>query len=132
MLATADLAVVVLLTLPEVPGGELAEIANWRLITAVLIPVVVLLFVNVLPHKVKCMLVYWKRYGWLPGSEVFSKYAPDDARVDMTQLVRNIGSLPIQPREQNARWYQLYKLVEDQTEVAERTNFSSCIEIWRY
>jgi len=69
---------------PGVPSGaNLAEGGNWRLLTTVIIPIVVLLVVNVLPHKAKCMLVYWKPYGWLPGCEVFSKYACDDVRINM-------------------------------------------------
>lgn len=120
MLATADLIVVTLFLLPGVGvGGDLSKLANWRLLTTVLIPVAVLLLVNVLPHKAKCMLVYWKPYGWMPGSEVFTKFAPDDVRVDMKALAKNVGPLPETPREQNARWYQLYKLVENQTEITE-------------
>jgi hypothetical protein len=120
MLATADLIGVALFILPTVgAGGDLSKLANWRLLTTVLVPVVVLLLVNVLPHKVKSMLVYWKPYGWLPGSEVFTKFAPDDVRVDMLALAKHVGPLPKKPREQNTRWYQLYKLVENRTEVAE-------------
>ena len=65
------------------------------------------------------MLVYWMPYGWMPGSEVFSRFAPDDVRVDLGALANNVGPLPETPREQNTRWYQLYKLVKNQTEVAE-------------
>lgn len=120
MVATADLIVVALFLLPGMgAGGDLSKLANWRLLTTALVPVVVLLLVNVLPHKAKCLLVYWKPYGWMPGSEVFTKFAPDDVRVDMKALAKNVGPLPEAPREQNARWYQLYKLVENQTEVAD-------------
>lgn len=120
MLATADLIVVALFLFPGVSaGGDLSKLANWRLLTTVLVPVAVLLLVNVLTHKAKCMLVYWKPYGWMPGSEVFTKFAPDDVRVDMKALAKNVGPFPGGPREQNARWYQLYKLVENQTEVVE-------------
>lgn len=120
MLATADLILVMLFLLPSAGGGtDIARLANWRLLTAVMIPIGVLLLVNVLPHKLKCMLVYWKPYGWLPGSEVFSRFAPDDVRVDMQALGRNVGPLPEAPSEQNARWYQLYKLVENQVEITE-------------
>jgi hypothetical protein len=120
MLAMADLIVVMLFVLPGVgPGSDLSKLASWRLLTTVLVPVAVLLLVNVLPHKAKCMLVYWKPYGWMPGSEVFSKFAPDDVRVDMKALAKNIGPLPEISREQKTRWYQLYKLVENHIEVAD-------------
>lgn len=120
MLATADLIAVLLFLVPGVPSNaSLAQLGNWRLLTTVVIPVGVLLLVNALPHKVKCMLVYWKPYGWLPGCEVFSRYAPDDVRIDMAALAKNVGTLPTDAGAQNARWYQLYKLVENQTEILE-------------
>lgn len=120
MLATADLIAVLLFLVPGVPSNaSLAQLGNWRLLTTVVIPVGVLLLVNALPHKVKCMLVYWKPYGWLPGCEVFSRYAPDDVRIDMAALAKNVGALPTEAGAQNARWYQLYKLVENQTEILE-------------
>lgn len=120
MLATADLITVLLFLVPGIPSNaSLAELGNWRLLTTVVVPVGVLLLVNALPHKVKCVLVYWKPYGWLPGCEVFSRYAPDDVRIDMANLTKNVGPLPAEAGAQNARWYQLYKLVENQTEILE-------------
>lgn len=120
MLVLADLVVVLLFLAPGVPSGaSLAELGNWRLLTTVVVPVVVLLLVNVLPHKLKCVLVYWRPYGWLPGCEAFSKYGPADVRIDMDALARHVGPLPKEPGKQNARWYQLYKQVEDEAEVAE-------------
>lgn len=120
MLAVADLIVVLFFLVPGVPSGaSLAEVGNWRLLTTVIIPIVVLLVVNVLPHKAKCMLVYWKPYGWLPGCEVFSKYARDDVRINMQTLTKNVGALPTDPGEQNSRWYQLYKQIENEPEITE-------------
>jgi hypothetical protein len=120
MLVMADLVAVLLFLVPGMPSGAtLAALGNWRMLTTVVIPVVVLLLVNVLPHSVKAMLVYWRRIGWLPGCEAFSKLAPADARINMQTLARNVGALPTDPREQNARWYQLYKLVENEPEIEE-------------
>lgn len=120
MLLLADLAVVLLFLVPGVPSGaSLTELGNWRLLTTVVVPIVVLLLVNVLPHKLKCLLVYWRPYGWLPGCEAFSKYGPADVRIDMAALTRHVGPLPTESGKQNARWYQLYKQVENEPEVAE-------------
>src|SRR5262245_22425292 len=117
MLAMTDLIVVLLFLMPGVPSGAtLSELGNWRLLTTVVVPVVVLLLVNVLPHSVKAMLVYWRQHGWLPGCEAFSKLAPADPRINIQALTKNVGALPAAPREQNARWYQLYKLVENEPE----------------
>lgn len=120
LLLIADLIVVLLFLVPGVPSGaSLTELGSWRLLTTVVVPVVVLLLVNVLPHKAKCMLVYWKPYGWLPGCEVFSKYAREDVRVDMEALERHVGPLPSLSEKQNARWYQLYKLIENEPEITD-------------
>ena len=37
----------------------------------------------------------------------------------METLSKNVGSLPNEAGAQNSRWYQLYKLVENQTEILE-------------
>lgn len=118
MLATADLVVVLLFLVPGLStGASIEELGNWKLLTTVVIPVVVLLIVNALPHTLKSALVYWRPLGWLPGSESFSKYAPQDPRISMKSLEANVGELPTDPREQNAKWYALYKQVENQPEI---------------
>lgn len=120
LLALADLALILLFLVPGFPtDGNLMELGNWKLVTTVVVPIGILLIVNVLPHKLKCMLVYWRPYGWLPGCEVFSKFAPDDPRIDMIALSKNVGPLPSESSEQNSRWYQLYKKVENEPEITE-------------
>jgi len=119
-LASADLILILAFLVPGIPSGaSLAELGNWRLITTVVIPVVVMLVVNVLPHSVKAMLVYWKPLDWLPGSEAFTRYGPMDSRVSMQALKDKVGDLPKEPKDQNAKWYQLYKPVQGEPEIAE-------------
>ncbi|MEX6725797.1 hypothetical protein [Parapedomonas caeni] len=120
MLAIADIVVILLFLVPGISSdASLSSLAHWRLLTTIIVPVGVLLLVNALPHKLKCMLVYWKPYGWLPGCEVFSKFASGDVRIDMKALAKHVGKLPSGQNEQNARWYQLYKLVENEPEITE-------------
>ena len=67
MLATADLILVLLFFVPGMStGASISELGNWKLLSTVVVPVVVLLVVNVLPHSVKSALVYWKPLGWVP------------------------------------------------------------------
>jgi hypothetical protein len=82
------------------------------------LPIVVLLLMNVMSSNLKAKLVYWKPYGWLPGCEAFTKYGPTDHRVDMVQLKKNVGAWADEPKEQNSKWYKLYKQVEKMPEVA--------------
>jgi hypothetical protein len=118
MLSTADLIVVLAFFVPGLStSADLTALRNWRLVTTIIIPVVILLVVNVPSNKVKCMLVYWRAYGWLPGCEVFSKYGPADPRVNMDALRENVGPLPTDPRKQNELWYRLFKDVKAEPEI---------------
>lgn len=120
LLAVADVLAVLLFVAPEVLGGAtLTQVGIGRVLTTTVMPVVVLLIVNVLPHDFKAMLVYWKPPGVLPGCEAFTKYGPGDHRIDMAALKKNVGALPTEPSEQNAKWYKLYKLVPNEPAVAE-------------
>lgn len=120
MLGTADLIVILLFLVPSLStGASLEELGSWKLLTTVAIPIAILLTINVLPHTIKSALVYWKPIGWLPGSESFTKYAPRDPRISMKTLAANVGELPTDSKEQNAKWYSLYKMVETLPEVEE-------------
>lgn len=120
LLAAGDLLVVLLFLVPEVViGATISQVGIGRILAAMVMPVLVLLVVNVLPHDVKSMLVYWKPRGVLPGCEAFSKYGPGDGRIDMAALKKNVGALPTDSAEQNAKWYRLYKQVANEPEVAE-------------
>ncbi len=118
-LATADAILLALFVAPElITSATTTQLGLYRAIGAAVIPVLVLLLVNMLSSNVKAMLVYWKPLGWLPGSEAFTTYGPADPRVDMVALRKNVGVLPTDPKEQNSKWFKLYKLVENVTEVA--------------
>lgn len=125
MMAIADIAVVVGFLVPSlVDGMSFTTAAVIRGSASTVIPVVVLLLVNVMPHDVKSMLVYWKPRGALPGTEAFTKHAATDPRIDMVTLKKNVGTLPTEPGEQNSKWYKLYKLVQNEPEVAEAHRLS--------
>lgn len=118
-LAAFDLVVVVLFVVPDlVSRTSMTQLAIARVLSILVLPVIVLLIVNVLSANVKAMFVYWKPLGVLPGSAAFTTYGPADPRLDMTTLKKNVGALPTEPKEQNSKWYKLYKVVENHTEVA--------------
>lgn len=116
MLAVLDAAVVFLFIVPElVDAGRLAVL---RASVSPLLPVVVLLLTGLLSHDAKARLVYWRFANPLPGSQAFTKHAKADARIDMKALEKNVGALPTEPGEQNAKWYKLYRMVGDDPAVA--------------
>lgn len=120
LLAVADVLAVLLFVAPEIVNpSSLTQTSVGRVLTTTVMPVAVLLIVNVLPSDLKAMLVYWKPRGALPGSEAFTKHGPADPRIDMATLKKNVGHLPTAPAQQNSRWYQLYKQVQNDPAVAE-------------
>jgi hypothetical protein len=119
-LVVADLLVVTLFLVPSLStGASLSELGTGRALITTLVPVFILLIVNVLPHDVKAMVVYWRPRGWLPGCEAFTNYGPRDLRVQMQVLEAKLGVLPTDPKEQNRKWYELYKQVDSEPEVSE-------------
>jgi hypothetical protein len=120
LLALADMLFMFLFVAPELLTGiAVPQIAIGRVTASIVLPVVVLLLVNLLPHEVKAMLVYWRPLGVLPGSEAFTKHGPSDARIDMGALKKNVGAFPQELSEQNSKWYKLYRQVANEQEVQE-------------
>lgn len=115
-LAAFDAAVVLLFVAPGLIDASTLAILRAGSTTA--LPVVVLLLTGLLSHEAKARLVYWRIANPLPGSQAFTKHAPADARIDMKALAKNVGTLPTDPGEQNAKWYKLYRLVGDDAAVA--------------
>ncbi|QQN73888.1 hypothetical protein [Croceicoccus sp. YJ47] len=118
LLAGADVLATFLFVAPELARGvTLTELGVGRVLSTAVLPVVVLLLVNVLPHEVKSSIVFWKVQDALPGCRAFTRYAPRDQRIDMTALKKNVGPFPSEPAEQNAKWYKLYKQVPTEPNV---------------
>ncbi|MHA6859549.1 hypothetical protein [Ralstonia pseudosolanacearum] len=115
-LAAFDAAMVLLFVAPGLIDASTLAILRAGSTTA--LPVVVLLLTGLLSHEAKATLVYWRIANPLPGSQAFTKHAPADARIDMKALAKNVGALPTEPGEQNAKWYKLYRLVSGDAAVA--------------
>src|SRR5437764_2412021 len=109
LLAVLDAVVALFLVSPEmIDGITLTKLAVMRALGTAVLPVVVLVLTGLLPNNVKTMLVFWKVASPLPGSEAFTKHGPADTRIDMAALKKNVGALPTEPADQNAKWYKLY------------------------
>jgi hypothetical protein len=115
-LAAFDVAVVLLFVAPGLI--DTSTLALLRAGAAASLPIVVLLLTGVLSHEAKARLVFWMITNPLPGSAAFTQYAPADARIDMKALAKNVGKLPSEPGEQNAKWYKLYRQVSEDAAVS--------------
>lgn len=76
---------------------------------------------NSLPHSTtKARLVYLRWDNALPAHRAFSRYATQDARINMGTLKKLFkGKLPTEPRAQNEEWYKLFRTVENEVKVYE-------------
>ncbi len=84
-----------------------------------LAPIILSIACGVFPAPWKAVLVFWRLRDPLPGCRAFTHLAQSDPRIDATQLQESLGSLPQEPTKQNSKWYQLYKLVQDELTVQE-------------
>jgi hypothetical protein len=115
MLAVLDGAAIFLFVSPELLDAS--KLVLLRASATAVLPVIILLLTGLLSHEAKARLVYWKIANPLPGSAAFTKHGPKDSRIDMTALAKNVGGLPTDSSEQNAKWYKLYRLVQNDTAV---------------
>ncbi len=63
----------------------------------------------VVSKRIKEILVFWQLNNIIPGHRAFTLHMSSDARVDAKKLKRKYGILPSAPKEQNQKWYSLYK-----------------------
>lgn len=119
LVATGILDILTLLVIAfHTPIDDLSasKLSGMRSTLTALLPVPILILSYLLSHDAKARLVFWRWENPLPGSRAFSKHAPEDRRIDLVALRKNVGAFPQSEQEQNAAWYALYKQV--QTDVA--------------
>ena len=98
-------------------GVAVPLLADQYWLKAILIPV--LIFSSLISADHKAILVFWRCKHPLPGSRAFSVHAPADHRIDLTKLKKNVGEFPVGERDQNAKWYGLYKQVDSDPSVVD-------------
>jgi len=84
-----------------------------------LLPIPALILSSLISANVKAILVFWRIKYPLPGSRAFSVHASADHRIDLARLKKHVGEFPVDERDQNAKWYSLYKLVDSDPSVAD-------------
>ncbi len=118
--AAFDIAVLGLLVTPSLPDlASISGIALARAASAFFLPVIVLLVTSIADSNLKAVLIFWRFKNVLPGHRAFSLYAANDARIDLNALRANVGPFPTDLREQNSRWFKLYRMVDSEPSVIE-------------
>ena len=117
---TADAVLCGLLLAQAQPSFEsIGSVAAARVLVGPITVVFATFVSSILPANFKAMLVYWRIRDALPGFRAFSHFAVRDDRIDAEALRRNVGAFPIDPKEQNVRWYKLFKKVDSAAEVVD-------------
>lgn len=78
-----------------------------------LMPILVVILSGIISSELKARFIFWRLRHALPGHRVFSKLAPQDARIDMEYLRNKIDAISDDPKTQNTFWYRLYRNYED-------------------
>ena len=94
-------------------------IAAVRTSLAGLLPIPALILSSLFSADHKARLVFWRLRYPLPGSHAFSVHAPADHRIDVEKLRDHVGEFPVGEREQNAKWYRLYRKVDSDPSVVD-------------
>ncbi|MFH1368049.1 MAG: hypothetical protein ABII64_02855 [Elusimicrobiota bacterium] len=89
------------------------ELRNKDGIFMALLPIVALVLNGLVSPENKARLVFWKYKYALPGHRVFSKLSKTDSRIDYFALLRRIGTMPAEPKDENSKWYSIYKQFAD-------------------
>lgn len=70
---------------------------------------IVKLLLNIIPAEIKHNIIFFRLKNSLPGHRAFSIYVKKDPRIDIENLEKILGTLPISPSEQNRVWYKIYQ-----------------------
>jgi hypothetical protein len=116
--AVAVLDATILLAL-SYPDFKFHDAREWKLALLPAAPVLVLLGTSLISSDAKASMVFGRFNHAYPGHRAFSLIAPREPRFSMDDLQRNVGALPVSPKQQNALWYRLYKKVEGDVTVSE-------------
>lgn len=122
LVATLVLDVLVLLVIAfNTAIDELTstKVAVIRASLTTLLPIPALILSSLISSDHKAILVFWRRQHPLPGARAFSVHAPADPRIDLSKLKKNVGEFPSAEREQNSKWYGLYKQVASDPSVVD-------------
>lgn len=122
LVATLVLDVLVLLVIAfntAIDDLTPTKVAVIRASLTTLLPIPALILSSLISSDHKAILVFWRRQHPLPGARAFSVHAPADPRIDLEKLKKNVGEFPSAEREQNSKWYGLYKQVDSDPSVVD-------------
>lgn len=121
-MAAANLGVFIALMHWDVPGfGDWNSVIGslTRSYPAGLALILVGIINAQLSADAKARVIFTRWRDPLPGSRAFSIYMHRDPRTDVAHLSALFAPFPTDPKQQNARWYALYKSVDKDPSVVQ-------------
>jgi hypothetical protein len=88
-------------------------------LVAICLPLLTLVLNGILGDLTKARLVFLRWRNPLPGCRAFSVIMVTDPRIDVARLRARLGTIPSEPKEQNAAWFRLYKVHSSRQTVLE-------------
>ena len=80
--------------------------------------ILIIVMEGIFKNTIKEFLVFWKFKNRLPGHRAFSYIGPSDPRIDMERVKQLFPQgLPVDPKEQNNKWFRLYRQYQDELQV---------------
>ncbi|MCR6496304.1 hypothetical protein LJB71_08775 [Thermomonas sp. S9] len=112
-----DLVVLGALLAPQLHASGITPGTVTGALASVLTAPALLLLTSLLSADIKAALVFWRPRHALPGHQAFSKHVHSDTRIDVVALEQRVGPFPVDPAEQQAKWYKLYRAHKDDNAV---------------
>lgn len=76
-----------------------------------------LLVGELVPSRLKLLLVYWKWVNPTPSSRAFTDLMQKDFRIDPSSLEEKYGPLPTDPAEQARKFFSIYKPLDGEISI---------------
>jgi len=86
-------------------------------ISLVVVVLISLILRGLMPAIIRDRLIHWRWEHPLPGARAFSEIGPLDGRINMEELNRRYGPLPVDAESQNREFYKIYHQYRDATGV---------------
>lgn len=91
----------------------LSSIISVKGVWFLIVPLILFILNGVVSSGVKATLCFWKIKNPLPACRAFSVYIDRDDRIDKFHLQSKYGIFPTSEKEQNALWYKIYKIHQE-------------------
>lgn len=100
-------------TMVDLSAFDLKQFITVRGVWILIVPLILFVMNGIISSDLKASIVFWRWRNPLPACRAFTHYADKDDRIDKNSLTQKYQTLPTVPKEQNALWYKIYKVHQE-------------------